>query len=129
MSGEAGAAQIRITDDPGGLIDNHIRAFQQVRDAGHEVVIDGTCNSACTLALGIIPRERLCATRRARLGFHASWAYAPDGSRVRSESGTAQLMSIYPPHVRQWIARRGGLTTRMMVLSGRELSSMVRACR
>jgi hypothetical protein len=129
MSGEADAAQIRIREDPGGLISNHVRAFEEARNNGHEVVIDGPCFSACTLALGIIPRERLCATRRARLGFHAAWAFAPDGSKVRSESGTAQLMNIYPPTVRRWIVRKGGLTTRMMVLHGRELASMVRSCR
>ena len=35
---------------------------------GEQVVIDGPCLSACT-ALGVIPRERICVTPRARLGF------------------------------------------------------------
>jgi hypothetical protein len=37
-------------------------------------------------------------------------------------------MEVYPQHVRQWISRRGGLTQRMMFLSGRELASMYRLC-
>lgn len=129
IGGEANAAQIRITQDPGGLISNHIRTFEEVRNGGHDVVIDGPCFSACTLVLGMIPQERLCVTRRARLGFHAAWAYAPDGSKVMSESGTAQLWRIYPHSVRQWITRNGGLSSRMIVLRGRQLTSMVRACR
>ena len=32
-------------------------------------MIDGRCLSACTLVRGVIPRERICVTRRARLGF------------------------------------------------------------
>jgi hypothetical protein len=47
---------------------------------------------------------------------------------VPSQSGTASLMQIYPPQVRSWIARRGGLTSKMIFLSGRELTSMYRAC-
>lgn len=129
FSGDADAAQIRIKQDAGGLIANHVRAFEEVRDGGHEVIIDGPCFSACTLVLGMIPHERLCVTRRARLGFHGAWAYAPDGSKVMSESGTAQLMRIYPDPVRRWISSKGGLSGRMMILSGRQLTSMYRACR
>jgi hypothetical protein len=122
------SAEVRIRNDPGGLISNHMNGFAQIRDSGQRVVIDGTCFSACTLVLGMIPHERLCVTRRARLGFHAAWAYAPDGRVVPSQSGTASLMQIYPPQVRSWIARRGGLTSKMIFLSGRELTSMYRAC-
>jgi hypothetical protein len=38
------------------------------------------------------------------------------------------LMDIYPQHVRSWIARRGGLSPRMMYLSGRELTAMYNTC-
>jgi len=38
-------------------------------------------------------------------------------------------MEIYPQQVRQWIARRGGLSQRMVYLSGRELATMYRTCR
>jgi hypothetical protein len=122
-------AEVRIRHDPGGLIDGHMQAFAQVRDSGESVVIDGPCYSACTLVLGIVPRNRICVTSRARLGFHAAWAYAPDGSKVDSPSGTASLWRVYPGHVRSWISRKGGLTRKMLVLSGRDLTSMYRVCR
>jgi hypothetical protein len=31
--------------------------------------------------------------------------------------------------VRLWIERRGGLTSRLLILRGRELTSMYRSCR
>ena len=33
----------------------------------------GICNSACTLVLGIVPLNRICATPRASLGFHQAY--------------------------------------------------------
>jgi hypothetical protein len=47
---------------------------------------------------------------------------------VPSQEATKLLMDIYPEHVRSWIARHGGLTPRMMFLSGRELTAMYRTC-
>lgn len=123
------SAEIVIRNNPGGLIAEHVAEFSRIRDAGQRVVIDGQCYSACTLVLGMIPRERLCVTNRARLGFHAAWAYAPDGSRVASPVGNSQLWDLYPPEIRGWIVRRGGLTPKLMVLHGRELTAMYRACR
>jgi hypothetical protein len=81
------------------------------------------------LVLGIVPRERICVTRRARLGFHAAWVPGPRGRKVRSEAGTQALWDIYPPQVRRWIRARGGLSAKMMILHGRELRSMYPECR
>ena len=58
------AADLRITKDLGGYIDQYKAKYARIRDAGERVVIDGTCNSACTLVLGIVPLERVCATPR-----------------------------------------------------------------
>jgi hypothetical protein len=76
----------------------------------------------------VIPRERICVTPRARLGFHAAWHPGDDGHPVPSQEATKLLMDIYPEHVRSWIARRGGLTPHMMFLSGRELTAMYPTC-
>jgi hypothetical protein len=81
------------------------------------------------MILGVIPRDHLCVTHRARLGFHAAWRPDQAGRAVMSRDGTELLMSVYPQQVRNWITRRGGLTPRMMFLSGRELSSMYPSCR
>jgi hypothetical protein len=100
-----------------------------LRHSGERVVIDGPCLSACTMILGVIPRDRICVTRRARLGFHAAWNPGDNGSPIVSAGGTQLLMEIYPQQVRQWINRQGGLKQRMVYLSGRELTSMYRTCR
>jgi hypothetical protein len=37
-------------------------------------------------------------------------------------------MQTYPASVRAWIARRGGLTPKMMYLRGRDLATIVAPC-
>jgi hypothetical protein len=122
------SAQFRIAEDRGGQIGPYLQQFAWVRDSGSKVIIDGTCLSACTLVLGTVPRDRICVTSRANLGFHAAWNMAPSGRAVYSEEGTQLLWDMYPNAVRQWIKRRGGLTPRMIYLRGRELASMYATC-
>jgi hypothetical protein len=121
-------AQVRIRNDQGGLISRHMEQFTHIRNSGQSVIIDGPCYSACTLVLGMIPHERLCVTPRAQLGFHAAWAYAPNGSVVPSRSGTDSIWNVYPPQIRRWISSKGGLSPKLIVLQGRELNSMYRRC-
>ena len=47
--------------------------FTAVRESGERVIIDGPCLSACTLVLGVVPKDRICVTPRAVFGFHAAW--------------------------------------------------------
>jgi hypothetical protein len=122
------SAQVRITGDPGGQIGPYLENLVALRQSGQSVIIDGPCLSACTLVLGVIPRDRICVTRRARLGFHAAWHHGADGRPTTSQGGTKLLMSVYPENVKSWIKRRGGLTRQMKVLSGRELASMYPSC-
>jgi hypothetical protein len=123
------SATVRIVSDPGGQIGPYLKTFAALRNSGERVVIDGPCLSACTLVLGIVPRNRICVTRRASLGFHAAWHPGNNGRPRLSRGGTQLLMRIYPPHVRAWIRRRGGLTSRMKYLRGRELTRMYPICR
>jgi hypothetical protein len=118
----------RITDDPGGQIGPYLENLAALRSSGERVVIDGPCLSACTMVLGVIPRDHICVTPRARLGFHAAWRPDEAGRPVMSRDGTDLLMAVYPQQVRNWIARRGGLSPHMMYLAGHELSSMYAAC-
>src|SRR5579872_6431292 len=71
----ATAADIRIVRDPGGEVSSYIQKFEDVRASGERVVIDGPCLSACTLLTGLIPRDHICVTHRALLGFHAASYY------------------------------------------------------
>src|SRR6266850_1909327 len=65
-------AAVLISGDNGGRIDTYLNKFEMVRASGEQVVIDGPCLSACTLVLSAVPRDRICITRRAILGFHAA---------------------------------------------------------
>ncbi len=118
---------VRITSDPGGQIGPYMAKLDALRNSGQSVIIDGSCLSACTMVLGVIPRDRLCVTPRARLGFHAAWRLEA-GRQVTSPDGTELLMSAYPQPVRDWIARRGGLSPRLIYLTGDELASMYPVC-
>ena len=122
------SATVIISDDVGGKMKDYTTHFRQVRDSGEPVVIAGTCVSACTMVLGLVPSDRICATHNAVLGFHAAWMFDDSGKRVVSASGTQDLMQTYPASVRAWIARRGGLTPKMMYLRGRDLAAIVAPC-
>ena len=78
--------------------------------------------------LGLVPRERICATQRARFGFHAAWMSDNDGRPVTSPLGTQALWSIYPASVRRWINRHGGLSRKMIYMQGHELDGIVASC-
>jgi len=123
----ASATEI-ISDDVGGKMQEYTTHFRQVRDSGEPVVIAGTCVSACTMVLGLVPSDRICATHNAVLGFHAAWTFDNSGKRIVSASGTQDLMNTYPAPVRAWIARHGGLTPRMLYLRGRDLAAIVAPC-
>jgi hypothetical protein len=122
------SATIRISDDIGGRIGTYVDQYMAARNSGERVVIDGVCLSACTLVLGIVPRSRICVTRRAALGFHAAWMPGPEGKPVPSAVGTQALWEIYPTHVKRWISARGGLSSKMKFLRGRELLNMYPEC-
>jgi hypothetical protein len=67
-------------------------------------------------------------TSRARLGFHAAWDPDARGRKITNAQATQTLYAMYPFEVRRWIDQRGGLTPRMIYLSGRELARMFRPC-
>ena len=119
---------MRISEDRGGQIGQYLQTFAMVRSSGENVVIDGNCLSACTLVLGLVPHARVCATPRARFGFHAAWMPDNDGRPVTSPMGTQALWNIYPNNVRHWINRHGGLSRRMIYMQGRDLAGIVATC-
>ncbi len=104
-------ADLRITRDHGGYVEEYKAKYQRVRARGERVIIDGICNSACTMVFGIVPMNKICVTPRASLGFHQAYydkAYT-FGIKVTSNAGTSDLMSYYPQPVKamdqpQWRA-------------------------
>jgi hypothetical protein len=131
LSTSVAVAEYRITRDHGGFVEDYKARYARIRDSGERVVIDGACNSACTLVLGIVPLSRICATPKASLGFHQAyydkvWTF---GLKITSDAGTEELLSYYPQPVRDWINRNGGLTPEMKrVENGPELWAMISPC-
>jgi hypothetical protein len=62
------------------------------------------------------------------VSLKSGWMFDNFGKRVVSVSGTQDLMNTYPAPVRNWIARHGGLTPRMIYLRGRDLAAIVAPC-
>ena len=122
-------AEIRILGSQGGQVGPFLDLFERVRASGERVVIDGPCLSACTLVLSMVPIDRICVTRRAILGFHAARSIDPRG-RIYAEPEASELvLEAYPYAVRGWIRHRGGLTSRLLLLRGRELAAIYPSCR
>ena len=76
-------ATIVIRADRGGLITDYAERFLSARANGEQVVIDGACLSACTLVVGMLPRDKVCATPKAVLGFHSAWLPRVDGGKIK----------------------------------------------
>lgn len=124
-----------ITHDDGGFMGDYIGKYRAMRASGETVIIDGKCASACTMVLGILPRDRICVTPRARLGFHQAWknGRAQGGARaaVGHAGATAYMLSLYHAPVRRWISANGGLPPpdgELLWLQGESLRRMYRPC-
>jgi len=122
-------AEVRILASPGGEVGPFLDLFERVRASGERVVIDGPCLSACTLVLSMVPNDRICVTRRAILGFHAARSVDPRGRMYAEPEASELVFEAYPSAVRGWIRRRGGLTSHLLLLRGRELAAIYPACR
>ena len=122
-------AEVRILASPGGQVGPFIELFDRLNASGERVVIDGPCLSACTLVLMMVPDERICVTRRAVLGFHAARSIDRRGRMYAEPEASREVEAAYPAPVREWIARRGGLTSRLLLLRGRELAAIYPRCR
>jgi hypothetical protein len=125
------AADYRIRRDHGGLVDAYKEKYARIRDRGERVIIDGICNSACTLVFGIVPLNKICVTHRASIGVHEAYIDKrwTAGIRIASSSGTADLMTYYPQPLKAWIAKQGGLTPQMKKLkNGSDLWRVIDPC-
>lgn len=127
-------AEIRIGKNDGGYINEYMQWASAVGATGEQVVIAGRCASACTLVLGFVPRERICVTSHGLLAFHQSYlgytnkATGSIDFLEPSPSGTKQLWDNYPPYIRAWLKKKGGLTGKLLRLEGEELARMFRRC-
>ena len=121
-------ADVHIMSSMGGPVVSYLDYFSKVRQSGQRVVIDGPCLSACTLVLSTIPRNRICVTSRAVLGFHAPIEVDQYGRKYHSREITRAINATYPPAVRAWIKHNGGLKQNVILLRGRELAALYPLC-
>lgn len=122
-------AEVRILASPGGEVGPFLDLFEGVRSSGERVVIDGPCLSACTLVLSIVPSNRICVTHRAVLQFHAARSIDQRGRIYAEPEASEVVLEAYPPPVRRWIERHGGLSSHLLLLRGRQLAAIYRTCR
>src|SRR5437588_8350900 len=90
-------ATVRIANDTGGQIGPYLAKYRALKASGERVEIDGTCASACTMLLGIIPRNRICVTPQASLVFHSAWDLEGDtrSPRRATESCGRLILRAY----------------------------------
>lgn len=101
-----------ITKDYGGDISKYGRYTRG------RIVVDGICNSACTMVLA---NPNACATPRGRLGFHRAFRVDATGRALPTDEATANYMlRYYPANVRSWLAARGGLTAGIVSVPARQ---------
>jgi hypothetical protein len=121
-------ALVRIANDRGGLIGRYVDRYDQLKDTGQTVVIDGLCASACTIVLSKVPSNRICVTEKANLAFHAAWDLGLGGRHITNPEATRTMYLMYPAPVRNWISTQGGLSPRMIFLRGPKLEDMFARC-
>ncbi len=118
------ASVTTITNDGGGNVMSYAWQWANAKARGDQVVIDGNCFSACTMAIGL---AGACATPRAVFGFHS--AYTPVLFwHVYNKPATDYMWSTYPQPVKQWIADHGGLEPALKFLQGEEMLRIVKNC-
>ena len=122
-------AEVRILSSPVGQVGTFLDLFETVKNSGERVVIDGPCFSACTLVLAAVPNDHICVTRRAVLGFHGARSMDRRGRFHAEPEASAAVLDAYPVPVRDWIRKRGGLTSRLLLLRGRALAQIYPRCR
>lgn len=86
-----------IKNDRGGPMPWYFVRYMEMGHDHIKLAIDGECSSSCTLFFKYIPKEDVCVTDNAKLGFHRS-------NRVE---GTTIMLMQYPMEVMMWIMTVG----------------------
>lgn len=127
----APVAVVVVSEDYGGSLREFAERVLDYKRHRVSVRLEGPCGSACTLVTALRD-NRFCVGETAELQFHqAYWPnrFNPLDTSIRYEPGVRVMMDFYPPKLRAWIARQGGLTADIITLKGAELFAMFRRCR
>ena len=116
-----------ITADRGGNINEYETKFFGAENDNTRWVVDGYCNSACTMVLGT---GRVCATPRAQFGFHAGAYEYFVFWKVIEPQPTYQMYQHYPDDVKNWVDAHHAMDTITMTMMRQpEVATYVPSCR
>lgn len=119
LSATAAAAEtIDISDNHGGSVAQYSRRWAGLAARGVDARVVGPCQSACTILLGHIPRNRICVTANARFGFHLA----------QKDFATEMLWNAYQADIRGWINQHGGLKKDFIWMGAPDTYRFFRKC-
>jgi hypothetical protein len=113
-----------IANDRGGSVVSYAQEVRRLRNQDKLVVFNGQCASACTMFLSL-NSDRTCIAPGASFIFHRAYGASAD----MNAWGTDFMIRQYPAWVRDWIARNGGLTDRLIRMDYAYASRYMRPCR
>lgn len=117
-----------IRHDRGGFVMDYM--LNVLRLPSNETVrIMGFCASACTIYLSV-PRDKICIGPQVKLLFHAA-QLPPEITEDRDYQQRFMnniLMNSYPPFIQAYINRKGGLTTRDITMTYKDLKGYYKKC-
>ena len=120
--------------NPGGFLARYLVDLETLKRLGvHQLQLDATCASACTVFLRL--GDRVCVTDRARIGFHKIVLLERTRfGRRRSPFNSTdhnlndKFLQRLPAKIRTWHGIRGGLPWRMAWLEGEEAARLIGRC-
>jgi hypothetical protein len=117
------ARSVSIGSDRGGVVINYGLRMLRWRQNGTKIRFSGSCQSACTLYLGLAPSQ-VCISPGASFSFHSPFGASSRGNRVAQ----AYMMRNYPGWVKAWIRGQGGLSGRMKTMGYGYAARFIKPC-
>jgi hypothetical protein len=113
------AETIDVSDNHGGHVPQYAARWAALAERDDvKVRIVGPCQSACTVLLGHISRNKICVTPSASFGFHLA----------HNPSSTSILRSAYQTDITGWINEHGGLTDRFIWMRAPDTYRFFKKC-
>ena len=122
-SNDYSPGSVSIGSDRGGYVLNYGLRMLRWRQSGTRVRFSGSCQSACTMYLGLASSQT-CISPGASFSFHTPFGASGRGNRVAQDF----MMRNYPGWVRSWIRSKGGLTRNMKTMSYAYASRFIKPC-
>lgn len=114
---------VSISGNSGGSIGQFALRTAKLRNSRTLVKFKGRCDSACTLFLGLPPKQT-CISKGAFFRFHAPKHRSAQAARYAQN----YMMRKYPGWVRAWISQNRGLSSRLITMNYKYASRFIPAC-